>query len=143
MKKKIFVEVISIISIILFLYTVISKLAEYSVFREQIALSPILEPFADVLTWLLPLVEFLIIILLLLPKWKLYGLYAACTLMVLFSMYILVLFKMDEKLPCSCGGIIEQLPRTQHLILNIGLALLQAIGIKFQKQIEQTLQMNY
>ena len=143
MKKRIFIEAISFISIILFLYTAINKLADYSVFREQIALSPILEPFAGIVAWLLPLLELVTATLLFFPKWRLHGLYAACSLMVIFSVYISALFMVDDQLPCSCGGIIDLLSWKQHLILNIGLAFLQAIGIKFLRQIQQTPQLSY
>jgi len=143
MKKKVFIEAISFISIILFLYTAINKLADYGSFKEQIALSPILEPFASIIGWLLPLIELLTATLLFVPKWRLPGLYLACCLMVVFSIYITVLFLTDDKLPCSCGGIIDLLSWKQHLILNIGLAILLAIGIRFQKQRVQQSQFSY
>ena len=143
MKKRIYIEAISFISIILFLYTAINKLADYSTFREQIALSPILEPFSGVIAWMLPLIELATATLLFFPKWRLLGLYAACGLMLIFTIYISALFIVDDKLPCSCGGIIDLLSWKQHLILNIGLTILLAMGIKFQKQIAQEVQLSY
>lgn len=143
MKKRIFIETISFISIILFLYTAFNKLAGYGSFKDQIALSPILEPFAGVIAWLLPLMELVTATLLFFPKWRLIGLYAACGLMVMFSIYITALFIYDDKLPCSCGGIIDLLSWRQHLILNLGLALLLAMGIKFQKRVIQESQLSY
>lgn len=137
MKKKIFVEVVTFIAIILFLYTGISKLADYGVFKEQIALSPVLEPFAPIIAWLLPVIEFITAALLFIPKCRLVGLYAALCLMVAFTIYISILLTVDEKLPCSCGGIIELLSWKQHLVLNITLIALLALALKFQKQITQ------
>jgi hypothetical protein len=143
MKRRIYIEVVSFLTILLFLYTAISKLADYSVYKDQIALSPILEPFSGMLGWTLPLLEIATAIVLFFPRWRLVGLYVACGLMVAFSIYIVALFTIDDKLPCSCGGIIELLSWKQHLILNIGLVLLQVMAIKLQKQTVQEAQLSY
>lgn len=143
MKKRIFIVAISIISIILFLYAAINKLADYDLFKDEIAVSPILKPFAGVIAWLLPLAELIIAGSLLIPKWRLLGLYAAFGLMIMFSIYVVMLFTVNEKTHCSCGGIIDLLSLKQHLMLNLVLALLQAIGIKFQKQTVQTHRISY
>jgi hypothetical protein len=137
MKKKIFVEAISFVVIILFLYTGISKLADYAVFREQVALSPVLQPFAGIIAWLLPLVEFAVAALLFIPKCRLTGLYAATGLMGIFTLYIAVLLAVDDTLPCSCGGIIELLSWKQHLVLNIAVTLLLAFAAKFHRETRQ------
>src|SRR5690349_3095795 len=88
MSKSTLVEIISCLFIILFLYTGISKLMEYSVFKEQMADSPILKPVAPIIAWALPLTEFLVTILLIIPRWRLKGLYASLFLMVAFTLYI-------------------------------------------------------
>src|SRR5882757_5894286 len=126
MKRSTIIEVISILFMILFLYTGISKLIEYSVFREQIAESPILAPLASFIAWSLPLIEFSVVVLLFVAKWRMKGLYASLILMILFTGYVIALVSFSDRLPCSCGGVLEQLSWRQHIVFNsvfTGLAL--------------------
>lgn len=126
MKKSFLVEIIAFLFVILFLYTGVSKLMDYAVFKEQIATSPLLRPISAWAGILLPLSEFVVAILLFLPKWRLKGLYAALGLMVIFTGYIGAILLLDDHIPCSCGGVIELLSWKGHLIFNgvwIGLAL--------------------
>ncbi|HWK05552.1 MAG TPA: MauE/DoxX family redox-associated membrane protein [Puia sp.] len=126
MKRSTIIEIISILFMILFLYTGISKLTDHSVFREQIAESPILAPVAAVIAWSLPIIEFTVVILLFITNWRLKGLYASLILMILFTGYVIALVSFSDKLPCSCGGVLEQLSWRQHIVFNIvftGLAL--------------------
>jgi uncharacterized membrane protein YphA (DoxX/SURF4 family) len=136
--KSTIVEIISILFVILFLYTGISKLMEYGVFKEQIADSPILKPFASFIAWSLPLTEFLVSILLIIPRWRLKGLYASLVLMIAFTLYIGAIMIFNKELPCSCGGIISLLSWKEHLVFNsvfIGLAF---AGVQLEKRIRQS-----
>jgi uncharacterized membrane protein YphA (DoxX/SURF4 family) len=133
MKKSIIAEVIALWFVILFLYTGVSKLAEYTVFRNQIEESPILKPVAAWIAWFIPLSEFTASVLLFLPRTRLKGLYAALGLMVAFTLYVAALMMLNDHLPCSCGGVIENLSWKGHLIfnaINLGLAF---TGVKLQK----------
>lgn len=129
MKRKLIIEIISYIFIILFLYTGLSKLIDNAVFREQIAVTPIFSKSASFISWFLPSVEIFVSILLFLPKWKQLGMYVSLILMSLFTGYIIYIINVDEKLPCSCGGVIELLSWKQHLVLNGLLILFLIIGI--------------
>jgi len=135
LKKSTIVEIISFLFIILFLYTGISKIADYELFQEQLADSPILKKVASLVVWVLPLTEFLISVLLFVPKWRLKGLYATLVMMVLFTAYVITLFSIDRKLPCSCGGIIQALSWEGHLVFNGVMTLLAAIAIKISRQL--------
>jgi uncharacterized membrane protein YphA (DoxX/SURF4 family) len=137
------VEIISVLFIILFLYTGISKLMEYGVFKEQIADSPMLQPIAPVITWGLPLTEFLVTILLIIPRWRLKGLYASLILMIAFTLYIGAIMNFNKELPCSCGGIISELSWQGHLIFNslfIGLAF---AGVVLEKRIRRSMKTDW
>lgn len=141
--KSTIVEIISILFVILFLYTGISKLMEYGVFKEQIADSPILKPFAPFIAWSLPLTEFLVSVLLIIPRWRLKGLYASLLLMIAFTLYIGAIMIFNKELPCSCGGIISLLSWGEHLVFNsvfIGLAL---IGVILEKRIRQSIRTDW
>jgi len=127
MKKNILIEIIAIWFVMLFLYTGISKLMEYNLFKTQIGMSPILSPVAGLIAWLLPLSEFVAAILLFIPRWRPTGMYAALGLMSAFTIYVGALLLWEDHLPCSCGGVISLLSWQGHLIFNsicIGLALL-------------------
>jgi len=134
LKKSLLVEIISMLFVILFLYTGISKLLEFDVFQEQLAESPLLEPVAPIVAWGLPITEFILCLLLFFPRYRLQGLYATFTLMVLFTGYIILLLTSDKELPCSCGGIVEALSWKGHLIFNSTLILLSFSAIRMQKR---------
>jgi uncharacterized membrane protein YphA (DoxX/SURF4 family) len=137
--KSTIVEIISMLFVILFLYTGVSKLMEYGVFKEQIADSPILQPIAPFIAWTLPLTEFLVCILLIIPRWRLKGLYASLILMIAFTLYIGAIMIFNKELLCSCGGIISELSWKGHLIFNsvfIGLAF---AGVVLERQIKKTI----
>lgn len=126
MKRTIIIETIVVAYTILFLYTAISKLMDYAVFKEQIAASPILAPVSKLIAIGLPWTEILVTVLLIIPKWRLKGLYASLFLMTAFTIYIGATLAFSEHIPCSCGGIIAELSWTQHIIFNtvfIGFAI--------------------
>ena len=132
--KSTLVEIISILFVILFLYTGISKLMEYSVFKEQMAESPVLKPFAPFMAWALPLTEFIVSLLLIIPRWRLKGLYASLFLMVAFTLYIGAIMAFNKELPCSCGGIISELSWKGHLIFNSVFILLAFTGVLLERK---------
>lgn len=129
MKKETLVEIIAIWFIVLFMYTAISKLLDYAVFKEQIALSPLLEPVASWISWTVPISELAVAVLLFIPAWRRKGMYGALILMVGFTIYVAALIAFDDNLPCSCGGIIELLSWRGHLIFNGLCCLLAATAI--------------
>src|SRR5690606_7657944 len=54
---------------------------------------------------------------------------------VMFTAYIVIILNFTEFIPCSCGGVLEDLGWTEHLIFNIVFILLAAVGILLlQKQ---------
>jgi uncharacterized membrane protein YphA (DoxX/SURF4 family) len=128
-RKAIVLESIAWLFMLLFLYTAVSKLMDYTVFKEELAMSPILSPVASLAAGVVPAAEIVASILLLIPKWRVKGFYAAFILMLLFTAYVLAILCIDEKLPCSCGGIIGLLSWKQHLVLNSVLALVAGWGI--------------
>ncbi len=74
-------------------------------------------------------VEFTIALLLAIPKTRFIALFASFTLMLLFTAYIIVILNYSSFVPCSCGGILEQLGWKEHLIFNIVFTLLAATAI--------------
>lgn len=133
MKRQFLSQLIDALFILLFMYAAMSKLIDYERFRIQLGESPMLTAFARPLAWIVPAVEIVIAILLAIPKLRLSGLYASFTLMVMFSVYIIVLTGYTEYVPCSCGGVLQDMTWNQHLIFNIVFVILGAIGIMIYK----------
>ena len=133
--KRIVVEVISVLILSLFLYAAISKIMDYSVFKEQLADSPILGRISGFLAWMLPAFELALVVLLAVPRWRLKGLYTSLVLLLVFIVYIIVMMATVDHLPCSCGGLLEQLSWKGHIIFNGIFSLLAAIAIRLQKQL--------
>lgn len=123
------IEIICALFIILFIYAALTKLIEYEKFRVQIGQSPLLTAFAGWIAWTVPAAEILISIMLLFGRLRLTGLYAAFSLMVMFTTYIICILTLSLYVPCSCGGVLEKLGWTEHLIFNIAFIIMAAVAI--------------
>jgi uncharacterized membrane protein YphA (DoxX/SURF4 family) len=124
-------EFICLLYTLLFVYAATSKVLDFENFRIQLGQSPLLSSFSGLILFAVPAVEIIIAILLLVQKFRLIGLFSAYTLMVLFTAYIYILLNYSAFIPCSCGGIIQKLSWSQHIIFNIFFIVLAAIGVLF------------
>lgn len=134
MQKSTVIETIIILNIVLFLYTGIAKIQDFTLFKGQLAENPLLASSSKAIAILLPLIEFIIVVMLAIPRWRLKGLQITFGLMVLFTGYIALLLATSDHLPCSCGGIIEQLSWKQHLLFNGIFIGLDAFAIRLLLQ---------
>lgn len=66
--KRVIVEIICFLYILLFVYAAISKLLDFENFRVQLGQSPLLSAFAGSIAWLVPILELLIALLLVLKN---------------------------------------------------------------------------
>jgi hypothetical protein len=130
LKKSTVVETIAILYISMFLYTAISKWSDYTMTREQMALMPLLTPVAQIIVWLLPATEIAIMLLIFFPQTRKTGLYAATTLMLLFTLYIVYMMLFYPQLPCSCGGFLTELSWPGHLVFNGVFIVLGIVAIR-------------
>lgn len=117
--KNTLVDIICMLYILLFVYAAVNKLLDFNNFQVQLAQSPLLSSFASWISWVVPIVELSVALLFLSPKTRLIGLYASFSLMVMFSVYIVIILNFSPFIPCSCGGILDKLTWGQHLIFNI------------------------
>lgn len=129
--KRIVIEIVSVLYILLFVYAAVSKLLEFENFQVQVGQSPILTAFAGFISVAVILLELVIGLLLSIPKTRTIGLYMGFTLMLLFSIYIYLILNYSPFVPCSCGGILENMGWTEHLVFNIGITLLALIALYF------------
>lgn len=130
-------EIIIILIASLLIYTGISKLTNYNTFREQIAMSPLLKSVSGLIAGLLPLTEFLIAILVFIPRFRIKGLYAFTTLMIAFIIYIIAIILTNDQLPCSCGGVLEELSWNQHIGFNSIFILLGITAIIIESKLKR------
>jgi uncharacterized membrane protein YphA (DoxX/SURF4 family) len=126
--KNNILDCICLLYILLFVYAAVSKLLDFQNFQAQLGQSPLLSAFAGIVSWVVPIAELFIALLLIFPKYRLAGLFSAFSLMVLFTTYIIIILNFSSFIPCSCGGILEKLGWTEHLIFNIVFILLAVIG---------------
>lgn len=129
MKKQSVVDIISIAFIILFVYAAASKLLDYEKFRVQLGQSPLLTAYAKWVAVIIPAAEILVSGMLATVRWRMAGLYASFSLMVMFTTYIVIILKFADYVPCSCGGIIAKFSWSQHLVFNLVFVLLSLTGI--------------
>ena len=122
---------VSYIYAFLFTYAAISKIIDFENFRIQLGQSPLLSSFAALIVWTIPVIELLISVLLFFKNQRLKALLAAYSLMVMFTTYIYIILNYSSYIPCSCGGILEKLGWTEHLIFNLFFIIMAGISIIF------------
>lgn len=129
MKKNIISEIVSALFVILFIYASLGKLQDFEKFRVQLGKSPLITAYAGFIAWVIPTVEIVVAFLLILKRFQLIGLFASFTLMVLFTAYIFTILKFSEYIPCSCGGILQNMTWSYHLIFNLTFVALAVLGV--------------
>jgi hypothetical protein len=120
--------------ILLFIYAALSKVLDYETFSLQLAQSPLLSAYAEIIALSVPGLEVIIALLLLFPRFRILGLYAAFTLMVMFTAYIYIILNFSDFVPCSCGGVLEDLSWSQHLVFNAVFIVLAGTAAFLGKQ---------
>jgi len=120
---------ISLLYILLFTYAAVSKILDFENFQVQLGQSPLLSAYADYVAFAVPALELLICCLLLVSRCRVIGLYSAYGLMVMFTAYIYIILNYSSFIPCSCGGILEDLSWNQHMLFNIAFIILSVIAI--------------
>mgnify|MGYP001052696235 CR=1 FL=1 len=129
MTRKLTVDSIVFLYIFLLVYASVTKLLDYEKFAVQIGQSPMLTQYASLLAWVIPLFELIISAVLIIPRTKMLGLYAGFSLLVMFTTYIILASQFSDYVPCSCGGVLEGMTWTQHLIFNVAFVLMGLVGI--------------
>jgi len=123
----ILIDICAALLVLLFLYTAIMKLSDYGNFLDQLQHSPQLNPYARLISWLIPAAEIATAILLIIPKTKRLGLLLAFLIMFIFSFYVFYVLSYAREIPCACGGVLSGMDWEQHLIFNLiytGIALM-------------------
>lgn len=127
--RKIFVETVCLIIILLFVYTGLSKFAEFSEFKAAVGKSPMLTSFSTFIVYFIPSLEIATGVLLAMPRWRLVGLYISYALMLMFTLYIYLMIYHSDYRGCTCGGIIQRMSWDDHLYFNAILTLLILVAL--------------
>lgn len=135
MKRKIVLEILSSLLILLFVYTSVSKWLNFKKFIGEMNNQPLPNWMTPTLVYSLPTIEIIIAALLMFPRTQLPGFRASLVLMLLFTLYtLLVLLEAFDRVPCSCGGVIENLTWSQHLVFNLFFVGVALAGIKLKRK---------
>lgn len=129
--KNLVLEITSYLFVILFLYTAISKLLDFENFQLELQKSPLLSNYYKIISLAIPAAEIIISLLLLFKKTRFIALNAFLFLMTVFTTYILIILNFTGYIPCTCGGVIESLGWTEHLVFNSLFVLLAILDIFF------------
>jgi uncharacterized membrane protein YphA (DoxX/SURF4 family) len=127
--KSLILDIICLLYILLFVYAAVSKLLDFENFQVQLGQSPLLSAFASWVSWSVIIIELSIVLLLIVPQWRNFGLLASLFLMTLFTSYIFIILNYSSFVPCSCGGILEKMGWNTHLIFNVIFIVLAFLGI--------------
>lgn len=127
--KSIIIEIVSLLYVLLFVYAAVSKLLDFENFQVQLGQSPLLSIYALWISWFVIGIELVIALLLMFPKSRIIGFYAALSLMTMFTIYIFLILHFSSFVPCSCGGILEKMSWNTHLIFNSIFVLLAVLSI--------------
>lgn len=133
--SELIVEIISGLFFLLFLYAATNKLFDYQGFKVQLAQSPILTPVSNQVAWFIPALEVAISFFLVIPKTRLFALYASYSLMVMFTAYIVVILNFTQRVPCACGGILESMQWREHFVFNVFFILIAIVAIILQSNL--------
>lgn len=130
MKSKI-ILIIKFLLASLFIYAGVYKIVDISLFKSQLYQSPLIPAFlVPYIGVLFPLLEILLSIFLIFYKRVEYTLlWLSFSIMLFFTFYLLMLYNLYDKPPCSCGGILNDMTYSTHIIFNIIFSLLALISI--------------
>ncbi|KKN82525.1 hypothetical protein LCGC14_0308210 [marine sediment metagenome] len=109
----------SMLFVVLFVYAASSKLFDYQQFQIQLGQSTILTAYADTVAWIVPTLELVLSFFLLFERYRLFALYACLSLMTMFTVYIILILYFSDFVPCSCGGVLENLSWKEHVVFNV------------------------
>ncbi|WP_316846852.1 MauE/DoxX family redox-associated membrane protein [Pedobacter psychrodurus] len=122
--RKIFGTLIWMSCLFLFAISAYDKITDHERFLKGLAKVKYVGNFAPAVSYLVPIGEIAVCLLLSISKTVRLGLYGFIGLMGIFTLHIAVMLLWAEKLPCHCNLIIEKLSFGQHLIFNIAFILL-------------------
>lgn len=133
MKKETILQIITGILAALFFYAAFSKLIDYEKSHTEMRNQVFSSPIADILTWLIPVTELMLVIGLLFSQTRKKALWASTLLLSSFTIYIgIIMTGAFGFIPCSCGGILRNMDHSTHIVFNIFFIALSILGLAME-----------
>jgi len=130
--SKYFIKGTIFFLIVLWVYTVGSKLLAFEEFVSAMHNQVFSEWLSGLLIYLIPASEIFVGLLLILNPNKLTGLWLSLILLSSFTIYIwLILWGFYDRVPCGCGGVLKWLSWSQHLFFNLFFLCISSVSIFF------------
>jgi len=123
------VTVVRLICLALFAVSAYDKFLDHERFMKGLSAVNYIGEYSIVISWMVPVVEVMVCLLLIVPETANYGLSAFGSLMGIFTIYISSMLLWAEKLPCHCNLIIEKLSFGEHLMFNLAFICLAIFGL--------------
>lgn len=130
--KKITIQVIAVMLIILFVHAGLIKWLDYSTFKAQLSAYPLLSPFAGLIAWLFPAIEMATAALLVSSRTRTIGLSLSLALMTMLSGYIVYLLGSAADVPCACQALLGLSSWPAQLKFNLIFTLIALLGFLLQ-----------
>lgn len=113
----------------LFFYAAAVKLDKYSLFQLQLQKFPFSISLIKQQAWMIPVIELLIAGLLLMPAYRLKGLFASLFLFGLYTIYLTCMLDNRYAFPCHCGEVLQSFSLKAHIIFNFVCVFVVGVGI--------------
>lgn len=120
---------LGLICLALFATAAYDKVTDHQTFLKGLSRVSLIGEAAVYISWIVPITETLISVLLIVPNTQRLGLYGFSILMTIFTIYILSMWLWAEKLPCHCNLIIDQLSWGAHIWFNLGFIALSVCAL--------------
>jgi putative oxidoreductase len=135
MIRKIPVEPIVALLVALFVYTALSKLIDFPKFSGEMHNQPLPRWFTNILVFVIPGSELILVVMLITKSVRLYGLLFSFALLLVFTIYTgMILVRSFDYIPCSCAGIFSSMSWSTHLIVNVVFTTLALLGFLIERR---------
>lgn len=144
MKKQVYIlSGITILLLLLWIPVSLNKFINFESFRHDIYRQQFSPSLANGIIYCLPFIEIITVVLIVIPKYRLWGFISSTFLMSVFTIYIAAaLLKAWDKLPCGCGLIISQLNWHEHFWFNLTFLILSVMAWYLQSLIKPRVPLN-
>lgn len=134
---KFTLELIRFAYILLFLYAAVYKLMDVGYFTRQLAKSPLIGSFNQVLAYAVPGIELIAVVLMLYTPYRRAGLWLSTVIMGAFIIYIAYVLLLAPEIPCACGGVFVSMGWGEHLVFNAVYFLAGILAIVLEQKIRR------
>ena len=128
-------KIFTTLLILLWTYTGFDKIVRLESSRKAFHNQTFPAELAEVLTYLVPIAELLIALLLLFSVTRWWGYLGSLLLLSVFITYVgLIWVGAFPRVPCNCAGILESLGWAEHFFLNLGFIGVAVWGMRLESQ---------